>query len=141
MQSASATAHSRYTGELESIDLVLYSNSEASPKHQEEISRHENSTTQDNGRSADEPKRRSVQVAPDEETKRLWKRCNALLRFEQQLTKPYIFSACIHLCVLVSVTISVSTKTINFKYYIAIRIQYNYYSYSSTHTVAYLMCT
>ena len=132
----SATAHSRYTGELESIDLVLYNNSEAS---QEEISRHENSTTQDNGRSADEPKRRSVQVAPDEETKRLWKRCNALLRFEQQLTKPYIFSACIHLCVLVSVTISVSTKTISDKIlYIATCIQYNY-SYSSTRTVAYLM--
>ena len=115
----SAAAHSRYTGDLESIDLVLYNNSEASPKHQEEISRHENRTTQDNGRNVDEAERRSVHVAPDDETKRLWKRCNTLLRFEQQLTKPYFFCACIHLCVLVSVTISASTKTISDNYYIA----------------------
>ena len=112
----SPAAHFQHTSELESIDLVLYNNNDASVKLQEEISRHENSASQDDGCSVGVPKKRSVHVAPDEETKRLWKRCNALLRFEQKLTKPLIFSSCIHLCVLVSVTISVSTEITNLQW-------------------------
>ena len=91
--------HNMQTSELESIDLVLYNTSATS------ASRQENSS---HSTSAGMSVRSSSSVALDEDTKSLWRRCNALLRSERKLTKLFIVSACIHLCVLVSVTVSVS---------------------------------
>ena len=97
------SAQSQHITELESIDLMLSS----AGGDQSETSRHEKASSecQDHCNASAV---RSNAMTPDEETKRLWKRCNALLRSEKKLTKPFIISACIHLSVLVSVTISVS---------------------------------
>lgn len=108
MQSAT-TAQTQQTGEPEFTDLELH-NTSSSPKHQEEVLRNEtNDICPDNSSSTGVKGNSSV--ALDEDTKSLWTRCNALLRSDKKITKLFIISACIHLCVLVSVTVSVSYAT------------------------------
>ena len=111
MQSAAEEQRSSMASEFESTDLDMYNTNSTSPKYQKKISTNEinNDICQDSSSNIEDVSiTRSSSVTLDEDTKSLWKRCNALLGTEKRVTKFFILSACMHLCVLASVTVSVS---------------------------------